>query len=372
MRTWALAVVLGAAVAAPAAGQPPANGRTDGEAVAKAWAARQGKVTSFAFEWVDTLTLPRGRISRNRPDGGMELKGEVPPHDLVFPSPRSLLLSGEKARFRYAAQHWSGTRNAPFVEECDASCDGTTFVSAAAYDQPHMTPTGVVKRAAAHTDLTSLGVRPIVVALRGAAKEYKVYDPAAYEPSGRTVAVNGVRCAELVRESRAQGFRSVLLVDPARDFVLVRSAWYDKDKLSYQVDVSYAPHPVAGWVPAAWEHVLFDPSGKVYLSGRAKATRTDINPAIPDDALACVPPPGTLMVDMTERQHKKYVVQPDGGVGKKVPRSAAVSYQELKAAGPTRHPPPSGPWAGFAAASAGSVGLLGWRAVARARRRGNA
>jgi hypothetical protein len=209
-----------------------------------------------------------------------------------------------------------------------------------------------------------------MIALRGTAKEYRVYDPAAYEPTGRTVAVNGVRCAELVRESRAQGFRSVLLVDPARDFVLVRSTWHDKDKLTHQTDTTYSTDPTAGWVPTAWEHTMFDGGGKVYLSGRCKVTRYEINPDLGDDALACVPRPGTMMIDMTGREQKKYVVQADGGAGKKFPRSANVTYSELAAAGPDDTGKWwRGPWLAVAAAFAGSVGLLGWRTAARVRTR---
>ena len=66
-----------------------------------------------AFEWTDHVTVPRGRVSRNRPAGGSEIKGEVPPFDLVFPSPRGMLVDGEKSRYRYTAQHWWPSLNQP-------------------------------------------------------------------------------------------------------------------------------------------------------------------------------------------------------------------------------------------------------------------
>ncbi|HUR53771.1 MAG TPA: hypothetical protein VMZ71_06550, partial [Gemmataceae bacterium] len=274
------------AFAGSAAAQPPNANKLDIETVSKAWEARQEKVKSFAFEWTDQVTVPRGRVSRNRPAGGVEIKGEVPPFDLVFPSPRSVLVDGEKSRYRYSTQHWWPSLNRPAVEECDVSFDGAKLTSASTYTPPEATPpSGTVRRAKSHGDLNTLSARPVVVALRGTHPSYRVYDPAAYEPTGRTVAVGRVRCAELVRENRAQGYKSVLLVDPARDFVLVRATRHERDKLAYTLDVTYSADPVAGWVPAAWDHTFFDASGSVYASGRCKTTRVDLNPNL-DDALA--------------------------------------------------------------------------------------
>ena len=369
MTTRVLCVGLAVAcVAGRAAADPPGGNKIDPAAVAKAWEARQDKVKSFAFEWADQVTIPRGRTSRNRPPGGGEFKGEVPPRDLVFPSPRSLLLDGEKARYRYSTQHWWPSLNGPCTEECDSSFDGEKFTSAASYTPPEATPpSGTVQRAKSHGDLSTLSARPVMVALRGTNPAYRIYDPAAYESTGRTVPVNGVKCAELVRENRAQAFRSVLLVDPARDFVLVRATRHERDKLTYQIDVTYSADAVAGWVPASWDHVYYDSTGAVYTSGRCKVTRVDMNPALDAEALTCVPRPGTLMVDTTGPQQVKYVVQPDGGAGKKVPRSAGMTYAQLAAAGPDDSGRwwLRGPWLACMAAFVGSAGLLGWRTVAR-------
>ena len=369
-RIGACVVAAVAAWAGPAAADPPA--KFDSAAVAKAWAARQDKAKSFVFEWTDTVTTPKGRTSRNRPAGGGEVRGEIPPHDLVFPSPCSLLVDGDKARYRYSVQHWWPSKNGPVTEECDSSFDGKKYTSAASYTPADATPpTGTVKKADFHADLSTLGARAVMVALRGGHPKYRVYDPAAYEATGRTVKVNGVACAELVRENRAQAFRSVLLVDPARDCVLVRATRHNKDKLAYQLDVSYAADPVAGWVPSAWDHAFYDAKGALYSSGRCKVLRCEVNPPLGDDALTCTPPPGTMMVDVTGPQQVKYVVQPDGAAGKKFPRAAEVTYQELAAAGPEASGAwwLRGPWLASAAVFAASVGLLGWRGVSRARAR---
>ena len=369
IEAWA-ALVAVAAVAGPALADPP--GKFDAATVSKAWEARERKVKSFAFEWTDVVTTPRGRISRNRPAGGAETRGEVPPVDLVFRSPRSILMDGDKARYRYSVQHWWPSRNGPVTEECDSSFDGSKYTSAAAYTPADVTPpTGTIKKADYHADLSTLSARPAMVALRGTHPKYRVYDPAAYEATGRTVKVHGVACAELVRENQAQAFRSVLLVDPARDCVLVRATRHERGKLSYQIDIAYSPDPVAGWVPASWEHAYHDATGALYASGRCKAVRCQINPALDDDAMTCVPPPGTQMVDVTGPQQLVYVVQADGAVGKRFPRGSDVTYEQMAAAGPeqTARWWLRGPWLASAAVFLASVGLLGWRGVSRARSR---
>jgi hypothetical protein len=365
-----LAALLGPVPAAANPVPPPAPaGPADITEVVKAWTARQDRVQSLRFNWTDSITLPKGRISRNRPPGGVEIQGEIPPHDLVFDSPRSLAVDGPRSRYRYVMKHWSGRKNLAYSESADTTFDGTEYKTAATYDPPVVTNDGGVQRAKAHPDLSTLSVRPVVVALRGVSPLYRVYDVAAFEPTGRTVTVGGVRCAELVLESRASGSRSVLLVDPARGYVVVRAASHDQGRLDYQLDVAYAHDPAAGWVPTRWEYTAYDPGGRVYTAGRCVVTRYEVNVPLTDDDLTLSAAPGTFVVDATGSRQVKYVVQPDGRPGKKVPRNAEVSYEELAAAGPDTPPWRSAVTLGAAAVFAGSAGLLGWRMLGRARGR---
>lgn len=363
---WVAAAVAVAAGAGPAA----ADAKPDSAAVAKAWAARQDKVKSFAVEWTEETVVPRGRVSRNRPVGSPDSPTDVPPRDFSYTSPRTLLMDGDKARLRYLLQHWWVSLNGPLTAEYDASFDGKTYTAATAYTPAGVTPpTGAIKRLDYHDDLSVPSSRPFMVVFRGGHPKYRVYNPAEYEATGRVVKVNGVACAELVRENRAQAFRSVLLVDPAREYLLVRTTWHERDKLSYQLDITYTADPVAGWVPATWEYLTNDPSGALFGSGRCKVTRCQINPELDATAMTCVPAPGTMMFDVTGPEQKKYVVQPDGSAGKKFHRSASITYEQLSVAGPDDSGRwwLRGPWLACAAAFAGSVGLLGWRTVARAR-----
>jgi hypothetical protein len=198
----------------------------------------------------------------------------------------------------------------------------------------------------------------------------ELYDPAQFEPTGRTVTARGRACAELVREVHAMSARLVLLVDPARGLVPVRLAQTTRDRPVYQLDVTaYAADPVAGWVPAAWEYTHFDRTGQVFKTGRCKVDHYELNPAFGAGELETVAPPGTRVTDLTGTREVEHVVQPDGRPGKPAPRSEGRAYAELAAAGPADGPGAwRWPWAAAAGVFAGSAGLLGWRAVARARR----
>jgi hypothetical protein len=338
--------------------------------VVQAWTARQDRVKSFRVEWTDHVTVPKGRTSRNRPPGGAELKIDVPPLDLIFDAPKSLVIEGARSRFRYQARHWSVLKSAAYTENCDTEFDGTEYKTAAIYDPPVVTNNGGIRRMKIHPDLAVLSCRPTVVALRGTEPTYRVYDVARFEPTGKIQVVNRVPCAELVRQNIAARTKEILYVDPAREFVLVRAAAFESDRPGYQLDVSHQDDPIAGWLPSKWSYVTYDPYGKVYASGRCTANRWEINPPLTDADLKVAPAPGTLMIDATSRRQTKYVVQPDGQPGKRVPRGARISYDELAKAGPE----PvlrrwSFLWLSVAAVFGGSLGLLGWRAVARVRGR---
>ena len=351
------------------AGPGPAAPKDITEVVA-AWTARQDRVKSFRVEWIDHMTVPKGRTSRNRPPGGVELKVEVPPLDLVFDASKSLAVEGPRSRLRYQARHWSVLKSTAYTEHCDTEFDGTEYKTAATFDPPVVTNHGGIRRMKNHPDLAVLSCRPTVVALRGTEPLYRVYDVARFEPTGKIQVVNRVPCAELVRQNIAARTKEILFVDPAREFVLVRAVAFEGDRPGYQLDVSYREDPTAGWLPSKWSYVTYDPLGKVYASGRCTANHWEINPVLTDADLRLAPSPGTLIVDATSREQMKYVVQADGQPGKRVPRGARISYEELAKAGPERAVRRwSFLWLGVAAVFGGSLGLLGWRAVARVRGR---
>jgi hypothetical protein len=361
-RTFA-AAVFGLIAASPAVA-------ADIEDVVKAWKDREAKVTSFRFEWVNRVTLPKGRLTRN-PLPDTRPTTDIPPHDVVFDAPAYLAADGRKVRMKYDYRHWDPAANRAYAEHNDSAFDGTNFRVKSVYDPPSYPPSGSVLVATGHRDVRLAQNQPVLAAVRGTTPGCEPFDLAAFEPTGRTVPVNGVACAEFTyqKAGTVKPYKHTLYLDPARGHLLIRSTAHADGKLHRQLDVSYDADPLIGWVPRAWEHVTYDKSGHVYLAGRCTRTAYELNPRLPASEFDLDFPAGARVMDKTTGVEVESVVQPDGRPGKAFPRGMAKTYDELRAAGPAETPRKWWwPSATLAGVCAGSAGLLGWRAAARARR----
>jgi hypothetical protein len=332
----ALAVWVLSATTSPVWGQDnPGAGRAVTDRARAAWESRQARAKAFRVRWTEELTRHKGYFALLLPPPG---GGAYPARDLLGTTTCTLSVDGGKVKYAYQGTNWSPkeqslkptTYAGAFVEG-----ESTTFSNPMG-DEPY--PQAVLQNARKSDDVSAVAVLPVVLALRGTHPEFVRRDLAAYEPTGRRVPVESRSCDELVFETRTDGLRELLYLDPEREFVPVRLDTFVKDTLTFRLTVTYDADPAVGWHPRAWTSVAQSPAGVPLESARTRVTEFAVNPALPPDEFRIDLPPGTRVLDQRNGADVQYVVRDDGRAGRAVPSQSDPSYDDLRAAGPDRSP----------------------------------
>lgn len=299
------------------------------EQIVATWKARQEKVKSASFEFNRKETIFKGSFnwilaSRNVPDPQPN-----PPKTYEVEGTGAFRFSETNSYYSYDMPRWSPKTKALYQTRYETVFDGKISKSLrtpASGDQPY--PNGIVKKAARSEPSSLFLLSPITKTLRGHHEQYS-NDLPAFEVTGRTVAINGRQCLELVSESRSNNRREVLHLDKARGYVMVRHATFVQERPTWKIDVTYSPDPLVGSIPQAWEYMIHDRKDQPPSeSGRITVTKYHLNPDIPDGDFDLVYPPKTLVSDYSSGD-MVYVIQEGGEKGKEVPANLTPSYEEL-------------------------------------------
>jgi hypothetical protein len=185
-----------------------------------------------------------------------------------------------------------------------------------------------------------------------------------YAPTGRKERVDNRLCHEF---SYASGTaRDRILLDPERDYQVVRNTQHVNDKLWVKLEVTYQPEPTLGWVPAGWDLVVCNPDGAIGRSKRCVVTEFATNIEVPDSDFEPVLPVGARVIDLTTGKEMHSGVLPTGERGREIEfvpgRSELPALETLMA-----QPPQRGWWARawpWVLAGGGLlvVGVAAWRA----------
>lgn len=293
------------------------------------WKARQDKVKSASFEFNRKEMIYKGSFnwilaSRNVPDPQPN-----PAKTYRVEGTGAFRFSGTKSYYSYDMPRWSPKTKALYQTRYETVFDGKiskSLQTPASGEQPY--PNGIVKKAARSEPSTLFSLSPITKTLRGHHEKFFT-DLPSFEVTGRTVAINGRQCLELVSESRSNNRREVLHLDKDRGYVMVRHTTFVQERPTWQIDVTYSPDPLVGWIPQEWEYMIHDrmdqpPSD----SGRFTITKYQLNPELTDGDFDFVYPPKTLVSDYSSGD-MEYVIQEGGEKGTEIPANLAPSYEEL-------------------------------------------
>jgi hypothetical protein len=277
---------------------------------------------------------------------GEKKEGEPlnPPRDYEVEGVATWVLDGDKLRYTRGIPVWGPRTRKLYEEHYESAFDGQllrTLRSPAADDANY--PTAIIKPATRSDEALMIALMPLTITFRGH-HELFFKDLRLYEATGRLAPIRGKSCLELVYQSRTRNRRELVYVDPGRGYVVTRTQTIVRDTPTWQLDVSYDPDPVAGWVPREWEYMIRIGSPPVpHQSGKWRVTKYALNVSVPDGEFEPTYPPGTRVADSSEGKEVQYVVRQDGEAGRKIPTSQNPTYDDLRRAAES---PPRW-WAGW-------------------------
>jgi hypothetical protein len=269
-----------------------------------AWAKRQETVRSLRIEWTQRLTIRKVAISfveevtpRTAPGNSTEPADQPKPGDLVTVTQRNiLLLDGE--RFSYQVDT-DGGKTLDMPPHCHCTYDGSTSQMYAVIepDDPGLgTGNGVVRNEPYAFAVDSTGLRPLLLAFRGADPVLARVDPADFRIAPNRGVIDDVSCI-IVEHAGQQQPHLYFWVDPARDHAVLREheTYNGVDRI--QKDISYQNDPEFGRIPSAWKIVNLDEQGNLRESAEATVTSYAINTSIPLSDFQITFPNGTYLVE---------------------------------------------------------------------------
>jgi hypothetical protein len=283
-----------------------------------------------------------------------------PPRDYEVDGVGTLTLGGAGLRYTSDLPVWNPMGRSLYRQQFESTFDGRLERSLripAFGEEPY--PMAIVKTAARSGAADLFHLLPLTVTVRGHHDQFFRGLP-RFTVTGRTVPVNGRPCLELVADSRTYDRREILLLDAERGYVVVRKTTLVGGKPTWQVDVSYDPDPLVGWLPQAWEYMI-RVGGKPYQGGRWAVAGYALNE--PDGGYDVTYPPGTRVIDTSGETEVQYAIRDDGVKGKEIPTASIPTYEELL------QPPPPRSYRWGVVAVAIALLLLGVGAVVWVRHR---
>ena len=257
-----------------------------------AWQKRQGAINTFRFAWTEEQTHPKGWLSNPRYP---ERERSAIPGLLVdrsYTVAKTLAVAGDKMRYSFeldrkeepdgvdiVAQRGGNRglgvrRNYSYVSVFDGHI-GTTRLSSL-LDHPPAT----MLQTTANVDAQNLDTRPILMALRSldAVMGHRLIDRAITNLA-RTF-YRGKSTFLLEERHDPSGWKTILWIEPERDFLVSRYVVSFEQKIIVDVDIDYAQDARWGWVPSGWRVTEMLSDGSRRLVAVAKVTSYSINAPI--------------------------------------------------------------------------------------------
>jgi hypothetical protein len=264
---------------------------TKSETIA-AWQKRQGTINTFRFAWTEQQTHPRGWLSNPRYP---ERERSAIPGILIDRSyvvAKTLAVSGNKMRYSFdldrkeepdgvdviAAQGGNRglgvRRHYSYVSVFDGQTGAVRLNSFLDH------PPGTVLQATANVDAQNLDARPILMAFRplDAAMGHRLIDRAITNLS-RTF-YKGKSTFLLEERHDPSGWKTILWIEPERDFLVTRYMVAFEQKETVDIDIDYVHDARWGWIPSGWRVTEMLSDGSKRLVAVAKVTSYSINTPI--------------------------------------------------------------------------------------------
>jgi hypothetical protein len=293
-------------------------------AIAQGWTKRFSRIQSADVTWKETRIMDSDAFQANsRVVGGG--KGKV----MTFgPFPSSLTYAGNMFRYETVGAYDT------FPE------DGKTARRISAFDgdgnqafSPDTEPlSGSLGAEKVFSELNTLQVRPIMLALRSPQPQFIELRDDRVEISDRIVMVDGKECVVVTYrpQSVPSTLASVFWLVPTENYKVVRWELQRNGEPAVLVKIQYAIHPGADDLPVSWEASSFALDGSIREASKASDVKVVINRPVTKADFQLTYPAGTVVGD--RRDGKAYVVADDGsfrlqsGIESRVGQTAGGSY----------------------------------------------
>lgn len=264
---------------------------TKAETIA-AWQKRQGTINTFRFAWTEQQTHPRGWLSNPRYP---ERERSAIPGILIDRSyvvGKTLAVSGNKMRYSFELDRKEEPDGVDVIAPRGGNSglgvrrhysyvsvfDGQTGAVRLNSFLDH--PPGTLLQATANVDAQDLDVRPILMAFRplDAAMGHRLIDRAVTNLS-RTF-YRGKSTFLLEERHDPSGWKTILWIEPERDFLVSRYMLSFEQKETVDIDIDYVHDARWGWIPSGWRVTEMLSDGSKRLVSVAKVTSYSINAPI--------------------------------------------------------------------------------------------
>ena len=257
--------------------------------VIAAWQTRQSAINSFRFAWTEEQTHPKGWLSNPRYP---ERERSAIPGLLIDRSyvvAKTLAVAGNKMRYSFELDRKEEPDGVDVIASRGGNrglgvrrhysyvsvFDGQTGAVRVNSFLDH--PPGTVLQATANVDAQNLDARPILMAFRplDAAMGHRLIDRAITNLS-RTF-YRGKSTFLLEERHDPSGWKTILWIEPERDFLVSRYVLSFEQKIIVDIDIDYVQDARWGWIPSGWRVTEMLSDGSKRLVAVAKVTSYSIN-----------------------------------------------------------------------------------------------
>ncbi len=261
--------------------------------IIKAWQKRQDAVKTFRFSWTEQQTHPKGWLSnpRYRQHEWSNIPGLL--IDRSYTVSKTLAVDGNKMRYTFEldrkeepdgvrvmapgstrADGLGVRRNYSYISVFDGQM-GKTRLSSLLDSPPAAT-----SQAMTNVDAQNLDTRVIMMALRplDPAMGHLLIDRAVTNQA-RTF-YKGRSTFLLEERHDPSGWKTVLRIEPERNFLVSRYEVLFEQKLIVDIDIDYVEDARWGWIPNGWRVSQMLADGSMRLVAEAKVSSYSINQPI--------------------------------------------------------------------------------------------
>lgn len=243
----------------------------------------------------------------------------IPPEETIFESNNRLIFDGSKYRIEnnHFVLLWGNSKviRVPLWTVSDGKVAKVLWPEGL----PNSGPWGNISNPEDILDLKMPDLSPICMCFRWQDKTFVSNVCEEYQPTGRSMVIDGVNCREyMVRPSERMTAKYWL--DPSKDYLVRRYILEGKGRPTDQWDISYRKHESGIWVLDAWTHLQFSVDGKVGRTWRAEVTSLRLNEAQPSKLFDLDFPVGSSFYDQRNRRElPAFHVEPDGSLRRLTP-----------------------------------------------------
>jgi hypothetical protein len=261
---------------------------TKAETIA-AWQRRQSAINTFSFSWTEDQTYPTGWLSNPRyPE---RERAAIPALfvDRTYTVAKTLAVDGDKMRYSFeldrkeepdgvdvispqGGRRGLGVqRHYTYVSVFDGQ-KGTTRVTSFI---DHPPPTAL--QTTDNVDAQNLDTRPILMAFRplDPVMGHRLIDRAV--TNLRRSFYRGKSIFLLEERHDPTGWKTVLFIEPERDFLISRYFMEFEQRTIVDVDIDYIQDARWGWIPSGWRITEMLADGSKRLVTVAKVSSYTIN-----------------------------------------------------------------------------------------------